>query len=123
MPVTAGILDIIYGAFGVIFGYFMVAIGGRSFVATGINLNGIVWGSLVFISGVLIIIGGFFVLFKKHWSTAITTAIASLILLIYFILYFVWDDIKIAIFIAVPVILAIIFTILSRKQFNSSTNT
>ena len=126
MPITAGILDIIYGVYSIIIGYYAFLLR-PGFQLAVVELYGhlnwyFTWLAsliLVFIAGVLLIVGGVFAFQRKKWHLALAGAIASsvaLSLLAVSIYYNVLHHPALAL-IVLPGITAIILTVLSRKQF------
>ena len=128
MPITAGILDILNGAFGIFVGLFFLMIEG--WLAWGPLYE--IGGPVLIVIGVLAIVGSVFVFKRKRWGLALAGvifAITPTALFTYLfwrsfdpsffsdahlstiLINFLWG------FIAVPAIFAIILTVLSRKQF------
>jgi hypothetical protein len=124
MPITAGVLDILNGIFGIFEGVFILA-----WVTVGlwgtVFENYKVWVPLLIIAGLLAIAGSVFALKRKIWPLAMAGAIIALIPTVPG-MYDFWEGFNTSYFfslptiqgfIAVPAIVAIILTILSRKQF------
>jgi hypothetical protein len=121
MPITAGILDILNGIFGIITGYVLFIIEG--WLGWGPLYK--IGGPVMFFIGVLAIVGGIFTFKRKRWCPALAgsiIAIAPAALLTYFQwstfdpkYFFDWS--AFSYFVAIPAIAAIVLTVLSRKQF------
>ncbi len=112
-PTVAGILDIVAGVFSLfgILGLVFFALGVAKFMefggadAFGVfmpgNLTILIWGGVAFlaITGILAVVGGIYALQRKNWGLALTGSIAA----------------------SLPSsllgILAIIFTAMSRDEF------
>ena len=104
MPLTAGILDIIAGAIGVIFGIVVVTLGtlGGGLLAV-IGLPAIGWllavvAAIPLAVGTVAIVGGIYALKRRIWGLALAGSICCLI---------VW-------FLGIP---AIVFTALGKSHF------
>lgn len=123
MPITAGVLDIINGVAGIVVGLY-------GFINQMINPPIYKdwyedWIALtLFIAGIMAIIGGIGVIKKKRLSLALVGAIGGFISTSWWlgifpqiINYGLSLDILLGVLLGIPAIVAIIFTILSRKQF------
>ena len=104
MPLTAGILDIVAGAIGVIFGIVVVMLGTLAGgLLAVIGLPSIGWtlavvAAIPVTGGTVAIIGGIYALKRRIWGLALAGSICSLV---------VW-------FLGIP---AIVFTALGKSQF------
>jgi hypothetical protein len=103
-PTTAGVLSIIAGAIGVIFGLVLAVVGGASGALVGFffpALGGAIAGAFAvpLILGVVAIVGGAYALKRRIWGLALAGSICAL--------FGVW-------FLGVP---AIIFVILGKAEF------
>ena len=118
MPITAGILDIIYGGSGIFFG--PIAFIGASLLASE-SIHSIyryqIIGATVSIAGILSIIGGIFSIKIKKWPLALTGAICILYIASMFIMEFTIIPIARRSIPGIFAIVVLVFTILSRKQF------
>ena len=134
MPITAGILDLLFGAFGTLYGLVVLIAGPLLYGSK--NADWEIWGPIYLVTGVLTLFGGVYCLKRKRWRLALMAAISGcLFLIIYLITDFVydfgiisqmrtygdynylnWDDLGRLLPITAA-ILAIILTIRSRKQF------
>jgi MFS family permease len=128
MPKTAGILDVLNGIFGMIMGYFLFIIEGW----LGWGPLYAIGGPVLFFIGVLAIVGSVFTFKRKRWWLALVGSIFALIPIALY-MYFIWHSfdpsylseaslryiltVPLMGFIGVPAIVAIILTVLSRKQF------
>lgn len=126
MPKVTEILDIICGVYSIVIGYYAFLLK-PSFQIAVIELYGhlnwyFTWLAsliLVFIAGVLLIVGGVFAFQRKKWHLALAGAIASsvaLSLLAVSIYYNVLHHPALAL-IVLPGIAAIVLTVLSKKEF------
>ena len=118
MPITAGTIDIVYGAFGVIFGPPAII-----FITTyGLSLREDwhrIIGPMLVIAGILSIIDGINIIKIKRWSLAIIGSICTFLVACLFFVFFINTPILLKGLAWIPAIAAIVLTILSRKQFNS----
>lgn len=102
---TAGILDLLAGITGVIWGIAVAVVGGLlTFFAKGV---GAAWGGVAAALSIVAIVGGVYALRKKHWGLALAGSICVLIA---------------GIFLLSPPIItfaiaAIVITILGKRQF------
>jgi len=117
MPITAGVLDIIYGAFGVLFGPY--AFIGATFIS--VHFHGTylaaVMGPTAFIAGILSLIGGIYHIKVKHWSLAFTGSICTLLITWAPFMFFINTPISLRSIPGIFAIFVLVLTILSRKQF------
>ena len=98
MVKAAGILSIIGGIFGMIFGGAAALVGGFLSLIPGLQFLGAIGGGLIAL-GIIALIGGIFALRKRAWGFALVGAICAM-------------------FPIVPLgILAIIFVSIGRKAF------
>ncbi len=122
IPITAGVLDIINGAFGIFMGLVFLTFDQL------LGLYGTFYeigGPLLIVIGVLAIVGGVYAFKRKRWRLALAGAIAAIIpsmtIMLAFWQYFDPGDFfslpTLQGFIGIPAIVAIILTILSKKQF------
>ena len=115
MPITAGILDIIYGGFGVLFGPYAI------FIETVFRFPQAEWyqitGPMVFIAGLFSIIGGIHHIKIKKWSLALTGSICMLFITGMFIVDLYVIPIALRSIPGIFAIVVLVLTILSRKQF------
>ena len=122
MPITAGILDIIHGVAGITVRYLFPFI-------TGIEAGKIIVSGylevLLFVCGLLAISGGVCAFRRKRWPLAFAGAVLSLApsipymsryLAFYNLRYFFPLPTLLG-FTWIPAVVAIILTVLSRKQF------
>ena len=115
MPITAGILVILIGSFGILWGLLAMTLGTGFWLDTWSPLQSLLlMGLLMTVIGVLVVVGGVFGLRRKRWS--LTTVGACMAIIPAFYLWDVTSEISILL-VTVPAIIAIILTILSRKQF------
>jgi hypothetical protein len=117
MPITAGILDIIYGAFGVVFGLYAFIF--AAILSHLIHREGWyqIMGPMVFIAGILSIISGRYIIKIRRRSLALIGSICTLLIAWAFFMFFINTPIPLKSLAWLPAILAIILTILSRNQF------
>ena len=104
-PTTAGILGIIAGAIGVLFGLILAVAGGILGTIVGVFIpfiGGAVAGvfAIPLILGIVAIIGGVYALKRRTWGLALAGSICAF--------FCVW-------FLGVP---AIIFVILGKREFS-----
>jgi hypothetical protein len=126
MPITAGVLDILHGIGGII-----LSLIGMFFL----GLEGSYWEyeipAMLWIPGLLSIIGGIYSFKRKKWRVALAGAIVSILPPIilnnpwyFFPPYNLFSPSNLIGFvITFPAILAIVLTVLSRKQFNKNSLT
>lgn len=125
MPITAGVLDIISGIFGILQGLYIISWG--SFIGFTCSVYEVweVWGPLHIVVGVLAIIGGIYACKRKMWHLALAGAIAGIFPSAPFMVSYL-EEFSIRYFMHLPTsldfklvfaIVAIILTVLSRKQF------
>ena len=121
MPITAGVLDILNGILGIIIGLFFWMFVGLLFWGTFYEIGGL----LLIVIGVLAIVGGVYAFKRKRWCLALAGAIAAIIPTVV-AMYDFWERFNpnyffplptLQGFIGIPAIVAIILTVLSRKQF------
>jgi hypothetical protein len=123
MPVTAGVLDIIHGIGGIFLGFLFVALSisfGRDIIVNETT------GSILMFCGTLAIIGGIFVIRRAVWPMALIGAILSLAPSVPY-MYSFWlsdfnpdnffDIFTLLGFSGIPAVVAIILTVLAKKQF------
>jgi hypothetical protein len=124
MPITAGILDILNGAFGILLGLLFVAFAFEGRLAWGPLFE--IGGPVLIVIGVIAIVGSIFAFKRKRWWLALVGAIISIAPTALWT-YFYWQSFYTSHFYllhmlqgfsVVPTIFAIILTILSRKQFD-----
>lgn len=122
MPITAGVLDVIHGAGGIFVGFVFIVLA-RGFGPH--NMVNEITGFLLIVCGVLAIVGGVYAFRRKKWPLAFAGAIISLAPSIPY-MYIYWPGFDLRYFLSlptlqgfagVPAIVAIILTVLSRKQF------
>jgi len=116
MPVAAGIIDILSGASSIIIsGYTIVNLPLGAANAETFFLGAV----LVFIAGVLAIVGGVYAFRMKKWYFALTGAITASVALVLISLPLSWEyGGNLAPFLIVILgIATIILTVLARKQF------
>jgi peptidoglycan/LPS O-acetylase OafA/YrhL len=124
MPITAGVLDIFYGVVEVLGGSFIVTTPQvKPIVPTGIDWRTILF-SLMIAAGVLVIVGGICALMRKVWWLALVGSIFVLVIPVLYV--YIWQSsdpsdsiwlFAIVCFTGVSAIVAVILTILSRRQF------
>ncbi len=103
--VVAGVCDMIGGAFGLIFGIMFIFSGALFQAQTGLAFFGgvaIVPGILLVIFGIVAIIGGLQAFKRKKWALALTGSILAL-----------FPNFGVG-------VLAIVFTALSKNEFEQS---
>ena len=105
LPITAGIVDIVYGVGGTTYGIFYCLYGEGDWQDKLVFIGG--W---LILFGIIAIIGGGFTLARRNWALSAIGTIAGLIVSFPFIY-------SIHILIVVLPMIAIILIILSRKQF------
>jgi len=127
MPITVGVLDILSCASGIIFGIFLLQAGPRfdPWHSTVYEIG----GPLISVIGVLAIVGGVFSFKRMRWPLALSGAIAAFIVLTPLMWEYWWyfdprilsryffSTMTLQGFSGIPAIVAIILTVLSRKQF------
>jgi len=125
MPVTAGILDVICGISGILAGLFFLAIGATLGSGSNSYPPYQLEAGLMITSGIIALAGGVFSFLRKRWALTFTGAIAALLASVPWVAI-PWVDFKmehlsnsIMLFnlTVIPGIVAIILTVLSRKQF------
>jgi hypothetical protein len=120
MPITAGVLDIIYVAFGLFFGtiYFITGTIGTLLreVIRNYFLVQII-GPIVLIATILSLIGGIYSIKIRHWSFAMIGSICTLFVTWGIVIWLENAPIILRCLPWIPAIVAILLTILSRKQF------
>ena len=126
MPITAGALDIIGGAFGLFWGTIAFILGTIGTLLRELMTSEFlaqIIGPIVFIAAILSIIGGIYHIKTKHWPLAITGSISTLLVTWgwFWAMRYFPDIIRGLIWI--PAIATIILTIKSRNQFNTIANT
>jgi len=107
-PTTSGILSIVAGGVGVVWGIMLITLGasGASFAPAGAPLGFVEMHSLLIVTVVLVllgavaIVGGIYALQRRNWRLALAGSICSLFCL--------W-------FVGIP---AIIFTVMGKEEFN-----
>ncbi|MBA7505622.1 hypothetical protein ES706_04298 [subsurface metagenome] len=105
MPLTAGILDLVAGAIGVIVGIFVALIGGlATFFVGGV---GATYGVVAIILAVVPIVGGVFAIKRAKWGLVLAGSICALIA----------GMLLLNPLIIILAIAAIVFTILGKKHF------
>jgi len=128
MPITAGVLDIIHGVGEILVGVFFIKVV-RDLPWGGIygTEEVILWLILIPI-GVLAVVGGIHAFIRKRWPLALVGGIVTFILPALFMLDY-WEGFEprslrdffsshtLLGFSGIPAIVAIILTVLSRKQF------
>ena len=131
MPITAGVLDILYGLGEVVAGSFAVT--ASQFITSGIDWRRIIFALLIAV-GVLVIVGGVYALKRKMWWLALVGSVFALIPpALYLYIWISWplfqlsdllhanllDILGVLLlgFIGILAIFSILLTILSRKQF------
>jgi len=118
MPITAGILDIIYGAFGILYGPEVFVFAS---LFSSESIHSIYWyqitGAVAFIAGILSIIGGIHSIRIKRRSLALSGSICILFITGIFVVEFTPIPIALRSIPGIAAIIILIFTILSRKQF------
>jgi uncharacterized membrane protein HdeD (DUF308 family) len=115
MPIAAGIIDIFTGAFSIIISGYTTAN-----LPLGVsNAETFFFGAvLVFIAGVLAIVGGVYAIQRKKWYLVLTGAITASFALVLVAIPF-YDLVHPAwAFIVLLGIVAIILTVLSKKEFD-----
>jgi Zn-dependent protease len=80
MPITAGVLDIAYGAFGVLFGPYAFIFTYFISVSFHGTYRAAIMGPMAFIAGILSLIGGIYHIKIKHWSLALIGSICTLLI-------------------------------------------
>ena len=125
MPITAGVLDILNGAFGIILGLLFLALGSATGFYGTIHEFYEVWGPLHIILGALAIAGGIIAFKRKWWCLALAGSIFAIPPVALW-MYSYWSSFypshfsllpMLQGFSIVPAIFAIVLTVLSRKQF------
>jgi len=128
MPITAGILDILYGAWYAFTGLFTII---KTLTSPWRDLYGvwtsdIIFWAIAFALGALAIVSGAYALKRKIWWLALAgVVIASIIpvglMVEYWRYWFDPSDLfsltTLMGFMGIPAIVAIVLTVLSRKQF------
>lgn len=117
MPITDGILDIVYGALGVPFGIYTSIFASLLSESMGSEYWPYIIGPMAFIAGILSIIGGIYTIKLKHWSLALIGSICTLFITWDGFLFFTNTPIALRGLAWIPAIFTIVLTILSRKQF------
>ena len=117
MPITAGIIDIVYGAFGVIYGPFAVIFITIYRLGHREDWHRII-GPVLIITGILSIIGGINIIKNKRQSLALIGSICTLFLAWGFFWAPTATPILFKCLTWIPAIVAVVLTILSRKQFS-----
>ena len=121
MPVTAGVLDIINGASATVFGLLLIIMIPWVKSLRSLPLYSEFIGPILFIAGILAIVGGIYTIKKRSWLFALTGAIAGFISTSWWLEYWVnittyglsLDTLRgLA---GIPAIIAIILIIRSRK--------
>jgi hypothetical protein len=130
MPVTAGVIDIIHGAAGILVGFLLI------FVTQSLSdfFGAPPWYSyllmlVIILAGALAITGGVCALKRKDWPLALAGSIASFFLTVWSLEY--WTNIgtygldidTLYGFAGVPALFAIVLTALSRGQFRKKNTT
>jgi hypothetical protein len=121
MPITAGIVDIIGGAFGLFFGtvYFISGTIGtllREFIRNDFLAQ--IIGPIVLIAAILSLIGGIYSIKIRHWSFAMIGSICTLFVTWGIVIWSENAPIILRGLEWIPAIFTIVLTILSRKQFS-----
>ncbi|MCD6230712.1 MAG: hypothetical protein J7J88_02400 [Dehalococcoidia bacterium] len=102
-PTTAGILSIVAGGGGVVWGI-AVAVGGSLSVGVPLGVAGMhnffIVTVILVLLGAMAIVGGIYALQRRNWGLALAGSICSLFCL--------W-------FVGIP---AIIFTVMGKEEFN-----
>jgi hypothetical protein len=126
MPITAGVLDIISGACATFLGLVLVTIRYEVRTYGSYPIYYDIVAPLLVVIGVLAIVGGIYTIKGNIWPLALTGAIAGLLASTPWV-YIYWSGFNISDFFdililfnltAVPGIVAIVLTVLSRKQFD-----
>jgi hypothetical protein len=117
MLITAGILDIIYGALGVLLGIYTSIFASLLSELIRSEYWSHIIGPMALIAGILSIIGGIYVVKIKHWSLAIIGSICTLFITWGGFIFFVNTPVALKGLAWIPAIVAIILTILSKSQF------
>jgi len=117
MPITAGVLDIIYGALGVIFGIYWSIFSSLLWELLGSEYWSHIIGPMAFIAGILSIIGGIYNIKIKHRTLALIGSICTLFIIWGGWLFFINTPVALKGLTWIPAMVAIVLTILSRKQF------
>ena len=97
MPIVAGIMDVISGPLGFISAF--IALMGVMYPDPGFQILMLGLSALFGIAGILAIVGGLFAFQRKNWGLALAGSIAALSPVV------------------LPGIVAIIFTVRSKKEF------
>jgi hypothetical protein len=114
MPMTAGILDIVAGGFGLVIAFMSIFMGGIMRLAPNApasplsSLIVIGLGLLLAVLGILAIVGGIFALQRKIWGLALAGSIAAFIDSCFSFIF---------VFPLLVGIAAIVFTVLSKNEF------
>jgi len=126
MPVTAGILDVICGASGILMGIFFLEVGAGAVSGGVLDPRATIIGGLTIPSAAFALAGSVFAFKRKKWILALIGAIAALGVPIPW-MYLYWREIYkrndfLGILVLlnltlIPGIVAIVLTMLSRKQF------
>jgi hypothetical protein len=126
MPITAGVLDILHGIFGIILGLMVMVLSNLLGPITHFDE---ILGPLLLIMGILSIIGGIYSIKRTTWRIALVGVITSILPSTLYMEQY-WQEFSLrhtfyisdllVFTLALPAVFAIVLTVLSRKQFNKN---